>query len=1408
MYEFISSNSGIKENIIFEKKPKKYDVSYEFKLSDLYLEYSKDTNQVYVKSGISDETVAYISSPFLNDNTGIHFNYEIVTRVEQRNGKWIVTYELPKEYFENEKIQYPVILDPSVWWDSESNIDIRETLNVGPSTSSVIDSAGRFMLANLQSGEGTGTDGYGAQVNVRFKNLHNLLKGKYISYSYFNMVKESKSGTPEFSIYPITEDWDYYTTTWNNKPSVSDASVCDMSITNDYDTIQPWITNWVRKLSSGEIDNDYGIAFYPQENSEYFYLWLYGLSAANTSSGIIRKQTLIVNYKDAEDINAAYDGTFQIEGNYDEENRKIELSWEAYNNDIDWYDLYIRKNGNSHFEYAGCTTETNISYNADLEIEEYDFRVAAINEGSIKQYGEYDTKYLSDICSFDKCEIENEEAEAETETTYELITRETDGDGLEDGYEIWDFKTLWNTETGVDEGGNKTYDLDTDKDGFPDSYEVFTLGTDPAVANPDYDGEGNEYDSDGDGVSDIAEYKNEHETDSKHPNKAGTDPWLWDSDFDGISDGADFDDTEPRKTDNPNIKGTDRAGAYSAQVHKGLYDREYTETDNGVSTTYIANIYSGQIKSIYTDYGDDTVNKRVKYFYDEYGNNTAIIEENPQDTKHTVCIVYTYDKEGNVRFICDQSTIYEMKYLNGDLIEVKVGNQSLVSYESNVITIEDETTGGEEITTSVEELINAESERKKQRITEDITIFGKNSSGLGDEQSQKIKTVTTDYKEKDGTSSEMMQKTEIYYDDTLAYVTELNSDGKILNFTDKTKEDEVIYTYTYTDNTTRVARNDGFIKELISEDEDNKLKLTTNYTFKNLKGDEVTYTSVSQTDTTDEKNVKASVKLYNEDIVNSSVTNEGKDSVTELYSDLYKKNVYISAVKENDNTHTTLSLDLYAEDKDIDYVYNNAGNITEIKIKGETAYKYKYDVHGRLTQELDYITDTGWTYDYSNTGNVEAKHRKEIWDDGTIHNVQDIKYTYGNAEWPDQLTKYDGNIITYDRIGNPLSYRNKMEFTWSRGRQLSEAIVGSKTEEKDDDKVVNYEYNENGLRTYKEVRDTSGSVSVVTDTVKYEWDETNLIRETVTYGVSGKQYDIWYLYDSGNNVIGFEYSQLSDMDYSLKKTRIYYEKNLQGDVIGLLDSRGAEIAKYAYDAWGNIVKTGTFCYEGYETPYMLNHIRYRSYYQDDETGFYYLQSRYYDAEVGRFLIADESVFLDVQETCTYKDNLYIYCNSNPIEYIDPYGKWAQSYKGFKRTSVGFNVNYHKAFLSKIFCKTYVSDIAIRYGAWKWSSFSYVYKGMTPKRMAKELYAHAVLYAVGKGLISVSKMNTFLNVTLLGLGVKSKVIKTLNTIPKKIKELEKQLGTYLVTHAGYIEINNNESKKRMVVYEIIWRMGVI
>lgn len=219
-----------------------------------------------------------------------------------------------------------------------------------------------------------------------------------------------------------------------------------------------------------------------------------------------------------------------------------------------------------------------------------------------------------------------------------------------------------------------------------------------------------------------------------------------------------------------------------------------------------------------------------------------------------------------------------------------------------------------------------------------------------------------------------------------------------------------------------------------------------------------------------------------------------------------------------------------------------------------------------------------------------------------------------------------------------------MSFNWYRGRQLQEATLANGNR-------VTYKYNEDGLRTYKDTEKT---------TTTYEWDETKLIRENVTYKKTGKKYDIWYMYDSGNNVIGFEYIRLSEINETLKTTRIYYEKNLQGDVTGLLDEEGAKIASYTYDAWGNVITDNekSFCHEGYEVPFELNHVLYRGYYYDgsctdteSDTNLYYLQSRYYDAEVGRFINADSICNLGISGT-VFGFNLYSYCDSNPVVYQD------------------------------------------------------------------------------------------------------------------------------------------------------------
>ena len=116
----------------------------------------------------------------------------------------------------------------------------------------------------------------------------------------------------------------------------------------------------------------------------------------------------------------------------------------------------------------------------------------------------------------------------------------------------------------------------------------------------------------------------------------------------------------------------------------------------------------------------------------------------------------------------------------------------------------------------------------------------------------------------------------------------------------------------------------------------------------------------------------------------------------------------------------------------------------------------------------------------------------------------------------------------------------------------------------------------------------------------------------------------------------------------------YYVKNLQGDVTAIVNDEGAVLVQYKYDAWGSCYSynyasgmTEIESYIAYNNPF-----RYRGYYYDGETGFYYLNSRYYDPEIGRFLNGDAYVSTG-QGLTGY--NMYVYCGNNPAFRVDPSG---------------------------------------------------------------------------------------------------------------------------------------------------------
>lgn len=149
----------------------------------------------------------------------------------------------------------------------------------------------------------------------------------------------------------------------------------------------------------------------------------------------------------------------------------------------------------------------------------------------------------------------------------------------------------------------------------------------------------------------------------------------------------------------------------------------------------------------------------------------------------------------------------------------------------------------------------------------------------------------------------------------------------------------------------------------------------------------------------------------------------------------------------------------------------------------------------------------------------------------------------------------------------------------------------------------------------------------------------------VIYAESRQAYvtnDLHYLFDENGTRIGFVHNGTN---------AYYYRFNLQGDVTGIYSSTGNLIVEYTYDAWGKLEDMTGSALIG-----LLNPIRYRGYYYDIETGLYYLQTRYYDPETGRFINADSLL----NQESVLGNNMFAYCLNNPINMADPSGQLAIS----------------------------------------------------------------------------------------------------------------------------------------------------
>ena len=283
-----------------------------------------------------------------------------------------------------------------------------------------------------------------------------------------------------------------------------------------------------------------------------------------------------------------------------------------------------------------------------------------------------------------------------------------------------------------------------------------------------------------------------------------------------------------------------------------------------------------------------------------------------------------------------------------------------------------------------------------------------------------------------------------------------------------------------------------------------------------------------------------------------------------------------------------------------------------------------------------------FVYEYNYLGNLTAVKEYSY----TPNTLSGTPVTNTFVYTDDKLTSFGGSSIAYNAMGCPTTY-DGMSATWAQGK-LSRLTSGTPTGGTD---VHSFGYNAFGQRTSKTYSFAEGSNPIyggklISSDKRFYYDHSGrLIAENTTrtyYGTDDEQEKIVFLYD-GNTVIGMQHT------VGGVTSSYYFHRDPLGNVIGIYNPSGALVARYSYDAWGNCTISGDTTNI---TVAQANPIRYRGYYYDEETSLYYLQSRFYNPTIGRFINADALVSTGQG---LLGNNMFAYCNNTPVFYVDESG---------------------------------------------------------------------------------------------------------------------------------------------------------
>lgn len=638
-----------------------------------------------------------------------------------------------------------------------------------------------------------------------------------------------------------------------------------------------------------------------------------------------------------------------------------------------------------------------------------------------------------------------------------------------------------------------------------------------------------------------------------------------------------------------------------------------------MSTSYSYEEYGNFIASVVdaagstTSYDYDVVTKLLKYVYDANSNRTA----------------YTYDARDRVVKV----------HLDADKDGAVDTHETAIQYLYTQNRLSDIITDSTEYTITYDTFGNIKTVAAGEHLLATYTYASNNGKlnqltyGNGDYETytydnlDRIKSVKYNGIEKYSVSYNANGGIHSLYDGVLTYFYEYDSLERLIRAWQKNSEGETTLAVENTYDSLGRAKGSSYVVG----------DRTMSYS--------LTYKANS--------NLISSILMPSAGIMSAiNSTYDGLDRLTTKHISLsnmrsfYEDYSYYTYDKDGE-THTTslvsslilrISSGGTETSKVYSYTYDNLGNILTVKEDGVLKQSYVYDSLNRLVRENNVYSGYTYTYEYDDAGNITDKVTYN-YTTGSLPDILDSvewdSFAYNDDSWGDLLTFIDGTSISYDDIGYPLNWHNSLSLTWENGNLQRSSISGNS--------YATFLYNSEGIRTQKVY---SSSVGNQLATHNYVLDGSRIISENVSVSstINLPSYELYYLYDSNGEVNGFIYNN----------NYYYYQKNLQKDVIRIVNAAGTIVTEYTYDAWGNVISTsGSLA----TTIGNYNPFRYRSYYYDVETGWYYLNTRYYDPSVGRFISPDKTDVLTASPRALTDKHLYAYCDNNPVVRRDDGGEF-------------------------------------------------------------------------------------------------------------------------------------------------------